>query len=136
MSAELHVLPKKKNQIIIRALNSTKQKLAILFFLSSLLKVSCLLSLHSILNLFLFSMQDGNDTTAIQRKLKELQKSIHTAKSRIRSGPPRIAPPGSTSVDRRPTTICVTGFELDESDIILGHFKVRFVKTSCNKLFA
>lgn len=53
-----------------------------------------------------------------------MQKSIHTAKSRIRSGPPRIAPPGSTSVDRRPTTICVTGFELDESDIILGHFKV------------
>ncbi|XP_063707031.1 zinc finger protein swm isoform X2 [Culicoides brevitarsis] len=78
-------------------------------------------------------IQDGNDTTAIQRKLKELQKSIHTAKSRIRSGPPKIAPPGSTSVDRRPTTICVTGFELDESDIILGHFK-HFGEITKNEL--
>uniref|UniRef100_A0A336MGH7 CSON012044 protein n=1 Tax=Culicoides sonorensis TaxID=179676 RepID=A0A336MGH7_CULSO len=76
---------------------------------------------------------DGNDTSAIQRKLKELQKSIHTAKSRIRSGPQRIAPPGSTSVDRRPTTLCVTGFELDESDIILGHFK-HFGEITKNEL--
>lgn len=36
-----------------------------------------------------------------------------------------MVPRGSTTtrLDRRPTTICVTGFELEDSDILLGHFK-------------
>lgn len=35
----------------------------------------------------------------------------------------RVAPLGSTSVDRRPTTIAVTGFSLEDADALLGHFK-------------
>lgn len=35
----------------------------------------------------------------------------------------RLAPLGSTSVDRRPTTISITGFSLDDADALLGHFK-------------
>lgn len=35
----------------------------------------------------------------------------------------RVAPLGSTSVDRRPTTIAVTGFSLVDADALLGHFK-------------
>lgn len=35
----------------------------------------------------------------------------------------RVAPLGSTSVDRRPTTILITGFSLEDADALLGHFK-------------
>lgn len=35
----------------------------------------------------------------------------------------RVAPPGSTSVDRRPTTILITGFVEEEADSLLDHFK-------------
>ncbi|XP_062534910.1 zinc finger protein swm-like [Armigeres subalbatus] len=35
----------------------------------------------------------------------------------------RVAPLGSTSVDRRPTTIAITGFALEDADALLGHFK-------------
>lgn len=76
--------------------------------------------------------QDGNDTTAIQRRIEELQRSLGVSpvKSTGHFGvarPPRVrpAPPGSTSVDRRPTTLQVTGFTLDDSEALLGHFKVR-----------
>lgn len=35
----------------------------------------------------------------------------------------RVAPIGSTSVDRRPTTISITGFAAEDADALLGHFK-------------
>lgn len=35
----------------------------------------------------------------------------------------RLAPLGSTSVDRRPTTISITGFAAEDADALLGHFK-------------
>uniref|UniRef100_A0A182T3A2 RRM domain-containing protein n=1 Tax=Anopheles maculatus TaxID=74869 RepID=A0A182T3A2_9DIPT len=35
----------------------------------------------------------------------------------------RVAPPGSTSVDRRPTTILITGFVEEEAETLLEHFK-------------
>ena len=72
--------------------------------------------------------QDGNDTTDIQKRLEELQKTLGTVPK-----PPtfptkhnaRVRPaPGSTSFDRRPTTILVAGFSPDECDAVLGHLKV------------
>lgn len=73
--------------------------------------------------------QEGNDTTAIQKKLQELQRSYGTTSSIARPPFPRVqrvrpAPPGSTSVDRRPTTLMIVGFSAEESDAVLGHFKV------------
>lgn len=72
--------------------------------------------------------QEGNDTTAIQKRIEELQKSLVTVSKPTtfvaRNARVRPAPPGSTSVDRRPTTIVVTGFAAEECDTILGHFKV------------
>lgn len=76
--------------------------------------------------------QDGNDTTDIQKRLEELQKSLGSAAAKqptypvTRSVRVRPAPPGSTSFDRRPTTILVAGFSSDECDALLGHFKVSF----------
>ncbi|XP_031634192.1 zinc finger protein swm [Contarinia nasturtii] len=72
--------------------------------------------------------QDGNDTTEIQKRLEELQKTLGTASKQIPFPPTRSlrvrpAPPGSTSFDRRPTTILVAGFSSDECDAVLGHFK-------------
>lgn len=72
------------------------------------------------------------DTAAIQKQLKELQKSLARAQSFFPTPRQRpvvraaVAPPGSTSVDRRPTTVCITGFVLEDSDAVLGHFKVSF----------
>lgn len=71
--------------------------------------------------------QEGNDTTAIQKRIEELQKSLVTTSKPAfvpRNARVRPAPPGSTSVDRRPTTLLVTGFAAEECDSILGHFKV------------
>lgn len=74
--------------------------------------------------------QDGNDTTEIQKRLEELQKSLGTSVPVKPTFPPtrnarvRPAPPGSTSFDRRPTTILVAGFSADDCDALLGHFKV------------
>lgn len=75
--------------------------------------------------------QDGNDTTAIQKRLEELQKTLGTAKSAVtnfssnfRNARVRPAPPGSTALDRRPTTILIAGFAAEECDAVLGHFKV------------
>lgn len=72
--------------------------------------------------------QDGNDTTDIQKRLEVLQKTLGTAKQPAfpitRTARVRPAPPGSTSFDRRPTTILVAGFSSDECDAVLGHFKV------------
>lgn len=74
--------------------------------------------------------QDGNDTTDIQKRLEELQKTLGAAKSAFplatRGARVKLAPPGSTSVDRRPTTILVAGFNADECDALVGHFKVTF----------
>jgi len=88
--------------------------------------------------------QEGNDTTAIQKRLEELQrnlgvgggpgannKSPHFAAA---SGAPGGGagrkrpnlPEGPTRVDRRPKAIVVTGFAAEEADFVLGHFKVRF----------
>lgn len=75
--------------------------------------------------------QEGNDTTAIQKRIEELQKSLGAVtKPTFASTRPirgRIAPPGSTSFDRRPTTLLIAGFAADECDAVLGHFKVNFV---------
>lgn len=82
--------------------------------------------------------QEGNDTTQIQRRIQELQRALGRGQfqrvpqqqggpggqgqgGRGRGG---VAPPGSTSVDRRPTTIFVAGFKVEDSDALLGHFKV------------
>lgn len=71
-----------------------------------------------------------NDTFAIQKRYMELQKSLN----RPHFAGPRTAPVarvpvqparyGSTSFDRRPTSIQITGFVAEDSDAILGHFKV------------
>lgn len=70
--------------------------------------------------------QDGNDTTAIQKRIEELQKNLGTVVKPVVRPNARVRPaPGSTSVDRRPTTILISGFATDECDAILGHFKVN-----------
>lgn len=73
--------------------------------------------------------QEGQDTTAIQKKLLEMQRTYRVAPARAHfpARAPRVrpAPPGSTSVDRRPTTLYITGFQAEDNDAILGHFKVR-----------
>lgn len=103
--------------------------------------------------------QEGNDTTAIQKRLEELQRSLGivpgTAASAIAGGVggsplgvgkpghfmtggrpiPRgraSYPEGSTRVDRRPKTIVVTGFSSEDAEFVLGHFKVslEFIKIS------
>lgn len=86
--------------------------------------------------------QEGNDTTEIQKRLEELQKSLGTgAKTQFPmvAKSPRVkpAPPGSTSFDRRPTTIIVAGFESDDCDAVLGHFKVssNFVVVQSNVFY-
>ncbi|XP_034099394.2 zinc finger protein swm [Drosophila albomicans] len=81
--------------------------------------------------------QEGNDTTAIQKRLEELQRTL----SGTGGGPLGTAggggtkpagggarkratfPEGSTRVDRRPKAIVVTGFAAEEADFVLGHFK-------------
>lgn len=92
--------------------------------------------------------QEGNDTTAIQKRIEELQRSLNISgggavggpggggggiggtnmkshfASRNVGGRVRPPPPGSTSVDRRPTTLHITGFAVDDADALLGHFKV------------
>lgn len=75
--------------------------------------------------------QEGNDTTAIQKRLSDLQRSFgSTARGAYfptRNVRVKPAPPGSTSVDRRPTSIQIVGFTMEESDSLLGHFKVCFM---------
>lgn len=80
--------------------------------------------------------QEGNDTTAIQKRIEELQRSLGAPSkptfATTRNARVRPAPPGSTSVDRRPTTILIAGFTSDECDAVLGHFKVdqnTFIRT-------
>lgn len=74
--------------------------------------------------------QEGNDTTAIQKRIEELQRSLGPnapkAHFTARNARVRPAPPGSTSVDRRPTTLHIAGFAAEDSDALLGHFKVLF----------
>uniref|UniRef100_A0A6B2EFQ0 Putative rna-binding protein 26-like isoform x4 n=1 Tax=Phlebotomus kandelakii TaxID=1109342 RepID=A0A6B2EFQ0_9DIPT len=81
--------------------------------------------------------QEGQDTTAIQKKLLEMQRTYRVAPVRthfpVRSPRVRPAPPGSTSVDRRPTTLYITGFQAEDSDAILGHFK-HFGEITKNEL--
>ena len=75
---------------------------------------------------------DGTDVAPIKKRLQDLQRSLKipsfvgVAPTGARPRPPavRLAPPGSTSVDRRPTTILITGFALEDSDALMGHFKV------------
>lgn len=92
--------------------------------------------------------QEGNDTTAIQKRLEELQRSLgvvpgsaaigivpshplptsgkvpHFPSGRTNSRSRPSFPDVSTRVDRRPKTIVVTGFTSEEADFVLGHFKV------------
>lgn len=76
--------------------------------------------------------QEGNDTTAIQKRIEDLQRSLGIASKptfpAARNVRVRPAPPGSTSVDRRPTTMIVAGFAPDECDAVLGHFKVSHLQ--------
>ncbi|XP_055382785.1 zinc finger protein swm [Condylostylus longicornis] len=80
--------------------------------------------------------QEGNDTTAIQKKLEELQRSLGISASQkphfgiagTGIGPTRVnhrirSAPASSKLDRRPKTLCVTGFVSEDSDLLLGHFK-------------
>ncbi|KAH8282467.1 hypothetical protein KR054_007817 [Drosophila jambulina] len=84
--------------------------------------------------------QEGNDTTAIQKRMEELQRSLgvggpqaahnnskFAASSGVAGGAagrkrPNL-PEGPTRVDRRPKAIVVTGFAAEEADFVLGHFK-------------
>lgn len=73
--------------------------------------------------------QGDNDTYAIQKRYLELQKSLNRPHFAAAGPRPQIVRPtiarfGSTSVDRRPTTLEISGFSIDESDAVLGHFKV------------
>lgn len=96
--------------------------------------------------------QEGNDTSSIQKRLEELQRSLGivpgaTAGNAVgsplgsgaggrgaahflpggRPAAPRARnsyPEGSTRVDRRPKTIVVSGFASEEAEFVLGHFKV------------
>lgn len=81
--------------------------------------------------------QEGNDTTAIQKRIEELQKSLGQtpAKPHFATRNARVRPPphGSTSVDRRPTTLHITGFAAEDSDALLGHFK-HFGEITKNQL--
>ncbi|XP_017108847.3 zinc finger protein swm [Drosophila bipectinata] len=85
--------------------------------------------------------QEGNDTTAIQKRLEELQRNLgvgggpagmNSKAAHFASAPgaaggvgrkrPNL-PEGPTRVDRRPKAIVVTGFAAEEADFVLGHFK-------------
>lgn len=58
----------------------------------------------------------------IQTKLNELQKTMNVVATKGRG---KHLPRGSAmAVDRRPKTIHVAGFDVEDSDILLGHFKV------------
>jgi RNA-binding protein 26 len=73
-----------------------------------------------------------NDTYAIRKRYLELQKSLKRpgfipsggAGPRPQIVRPAVARFGSTSVDRRPTTLQISGFPIEESDAVLGHLKV------------
>ncbi|KAH8245206.1 hypothetical protein KR032_006457, partial [Drosophila birchii] len=88
--------------------------------------------------------QEGNDTTAIQKRLEELQRNLGVGGPQAahnNSKAPHFAtssgvagggaagrkrpnlPEGPTRVDRRPKAIVVTGFAAEEADFVLGHFK-------------
>ncbi|KAH8273723.1 hypothetical protein KR018_010733, partial [Drosophila ironensis] len=85
--------------------------------------------------------QEGNDTTAIQKRLEELQRNLGAVgglptgngkPAHFASAPGAAAnggrkrpnlPEGPTRVDRRPKAIVVTGFAAEEADFVLGHFK-------------
>ncbi|KAH8412288.1 hypothetical protein KR009_001020 [Drosophila setifemur] len=86
--------------------------------------------------------QEGNDTTAIQKRLEELQRNLGAGPGQVANngkaphfasapGAPGGAgarkrpnlPEGPTRVDRRPKAIVVTGFAAEEADFVLGHFK-------------
>lgn len=88
--------------------------------------------------------QEGNDTSSIQKRLDELQRSLgivpgsvhpnsnsalvggnkqHFAANRANNRGRPSFPEVSTRVDRRPKTIVITGFTKDEADFVLGHFK-------------
>lgn len=78
--------------------------------------------------------QHGDDDTyAIKKRYIELQKSLNrphfpgVGGQRPAATRPTVARYGSTlSVDRRPTSIQITGFAAEDSDAVLGHFKVSF----------
>jgi RNA-binding protein 26 len=75
--------------------------------------------------------QGDDDTYAIKKRYIELQKSLNrphfpgAGLPRPAATRPQIARFGSTSVDRRPTAIQITGFAVEDSDAVLGHFKVN-----------
>lgn len=76
--------------------------------------------------------QEGGDTTVLQKRYDELLKClggkpnyVSNAGSRS-SRSTRPVVPVSTSVDRRPKALVISGFDRDDCDVLLGHFKVNF----------
>ena len=75
--------------------------------------------------------QGSSNPALIQKRLIELQQLQRSLTSKqypgapIRRGPAKqiVAPPGSTSLDHRPTAIQVSGFNAEDADALLGHFK-------------
>lgn len=72
--------------------------------------------------------QQGDiDTYDVKKRYLELQKSLKRPGFPPATARPVVRPQrygSSTSVDRRTTAIKIAGFALNESDAILGHFKV------------
>lgn len=76
--------------------------------------------------------QEGGDITALQKRYDELLKYLDGKTNYISSvgsrssRPTKPVLPVSTSVDRRPKALVVCGFDRDDCDHLLGHFKVHF----------
>lgn len=71
--------------------------------------------------------QEGKDTGEIQKKMESLQRTYSGGAIRppFPPRPSRVRPaaPGSTSVDRRPTTLNVIGFAECDIEDVIGHLK-------------
>lgn len=74
--------------------------------------------------------QEGGDTTVLQKRYDDLLKCLggkpnfigNSGSRPIRQTRPIL--PVSTSVDRRPKALVISGFDRDDCDVLLGHFKV------------
>uniref|UniRef100_T1GDM6 C3H1-type domain-containing protein n=1 Tax=Megaselia scalaris TaxID=36166 RepID=T1GDM6_MEGSC len=75
--------------------------------------------------------QEGGDTTVLQKRYDELSKYCNGGKTNfagVTTGSRPIRPtrpilPVSTSVDRRPKALVISGFDKEDCDAILGHFR-------------
>ncbi|KAL5274643.1 RBM26 family protein [Megaselia abdita] len=73
--------------------------------------------------------QEGGDTAALQKRYDELLKFLGGKPNYVGNNgsrptrPIRPILPVSTSVDRRPKALVINGFDRDDCDVLLGHFK-------------